>query len=95
MKEQHFAYKISSKNSGLICTYAEIEQDKMHDLLQLIQQDPETGLYWVFKQLEGQPKEPLCIIDCKEQRIYYHYSGDVENLTETIEKLSKQSNRSV
>ncbi|MGQ3888379.1 hypothetical protein ACQUW5_05025 [Legionella sp. CNM-1927-20] len=89
MKEKHFAYKISSNVAGLVCTYAEIEQDKMLDLLHLVQQDTEVGLYWVFKQLDNQPKEPLCIIDCTHKRVYYHYSGEVEDLNDTIKKLSK------
>ncbi|STX30055.1 Uncharacterised protein [Legionella beliardensis] len=89
MKEKHFAYKIKSDAAGLVCTYAEIEKNKMLDLLQLVQKDHEIGLYWVFKQLDNQPKEPLCIIDCSQKRVYYHYSGDVEDLDDTIKKLSK------
>ncbi|HHF7345001.1 TPA: hypothetical protein ACPSKE_000868 [Legionella feeleii] len=89
MKEKHYAYKITSQSSGLLCTHSEIEEEKMLDLLQEIQRNDSEGIYWIFKQLGDQPKEPLCVIDCQHQRIYYHYSGDVEELASTIKKLSK------
>ncbi|WP_019218181.1 hypothetical protein [Legionella tunisiensis] len=89
MKEKHYAYKITSQSSGLLCTHSEIEEEKMLDLLQEIQRSDSEGIYWIFKQLGDQPKEQLCIIDCRHQRIYYHYSGDVEELASTIKKLSK------
>lgn len=89
MKEKHFAYKIYREASRLVCTHYEFEEDKMVDLLKEIRRSPTHGLYWIFKQLNGKPEEALCIIDCSQKRIYYHYSGDVENLDETIEKLSQ------
>ena len=89
MNEKHFAYKIYREASRVVCTHYEFEQDKMLDLLQEIQQSHAEGLYWIFKQLNGKPQEALCIIDCKEQRIYYHYSGEVEKLDDTIKKLSQ------
>ena len=89
MKEQHFAYKITGQSSGLTCSYAEIEEDKMLDLLKEIQNQDHDGVYWVFKQLKDKPKEQLCIIDCKHQRIYYHHSGEVDNIDEVIKKLMK------
>lgn len=92
MKEKHYAYKITSKSSGILCTHSEIEEDKMLDLLKDIKQSGSQGIYWIFKQLDNQPKEPLCIIDCDHQRIYYHYSGDVEDIDATIQKLSKDHN---
>lgn len=89
MKEKHFAYKIISNSSGLVSTCAEIEEDKMLDLLKLIDKDNTIGLYWIFKQLDNKLHEPLCIIDCTHKRVYYHYSGDVEDLEKTIKKLTK------
>ena len=89
MKDKHYAYKITSHSSGLVCTHSEIEEEKMLDLLQEVQRSDSEGIYWIFKQLGDQPKEPLCVIDCLHQRIYYHYSGDVEELASTIKKLSK------
>ncbi|CEG56388.1 hypothetical protein [Legionella fallonii] len=88
MKEKHFAYKITHDSSGLVCTYSEIEEDKMLDLLKEIQNNYSEGIFWIFKQFDVQPKEPLCIIDCTTKRIYYHYSGDVEDLKDTINKLT-------
>lgn len=90
MKEKHFAYKVNSESSGLICSHAEFEEDKMLTLLQEITEANVKGIYWIFKQLENQEKEPLCIIDCYHHRIYYHYSGDVEDLSTTMNKLSKK-----
>lgn len=88
MKENHFAYKIGKNASGLVCTHFEIKKDKMLDLLKEVQKLNDKSLYWIFKQLDNQPEEPLCIIDCSHRRIYYHYSGDVENIDDTIKKLS-------
>ncbi|KTD07751.1 hypothetical protein [Legionella jamestowniensis] len=89
MKEKHFAYKVTSQDSGLVCTQAEFEENKMLDLLKEIQQKHIEGIYWIFKQREDEEQEPLCIIDCYHNRIYYHYSGEVEDITSTIKKLSK------
>ena len=91
MKEKHFAYKIMRESSELICTHSEFEEDKMIDLLKEIQQLHSKGIYWIFKQLEGKPQEALCIIDCSHDRIYYHYSGEVEDIADTIRKLSKKT----
>ncbi len=89
MKEKHFAYKITHNSSGLVCTHSEIEEEKMLDLLKEIQNNNNSdGLFWIFKQFGAQPKEPLCIIDCAKKRIYYHYSGEVEDLKDTIKKLN-------
>ncbi len=90
MKENHFAYKITGDPSGVVCTYAEIEEDKMLDLLKDIQREKSDGIYWIFKQLDNQPKEQLCVIDCKHQRIYYHHSGEVDNISDVIKKLTGQ-----
>ncbi|MDI9817976.1 MULTISPECIES: hypothetical protein [unclassified Legionella] len=89
MKEMHYAYKVTSQSSGLICTQAEFEEDKMLDLLKDIVNTGSEGIYWIFKQLENNPREPLCIIDCYHNRIYYHYSGEVEDIDLMIKKLSK------
>lgn len=89
MKEKHFAYKITSNNAGLVCTHSEIEEDKMLDLLQEIKDEHAEGIYWIFKQLDGKPKQKLCIIDCDHKRIYYHYSGEVDELDDAIKKLTK------
>jgi hypothetical protein len=87
MKERHFAYKITNNASGLVCTYSEIEEDNMLDLLKEIQNNYSEGIFWIFKQFGDQPKEQLCIIDCPKKRIYYHHSGEVEDLKDTIAKL--------
>jgi hypothetical protein len=89
MIEKHFAYKISQDSKGIICSHSEFEEDKMVDLLKEIKLANSVDIYWIFKQRDQEPKEPLCIIDCHYQRIYYHYSGDVENIDEMIKKLSK------
>lgn len=89
MKEKHYAYKVTSQTSGLVCTQAEFEEEKMLDLLKEIQQNHSEGLYWILKQRDSEAMEPLCIIDCYHSRIYYHYSGEVEDITSTIQKLSK------
>ncbi|MBA2648956.1 MAG: hypothetical protein H0U75_05010 [Legionella sp.] len=88
MKEKHFAFKITAGHSNLICTHSEIEEDKMLDLLKEIQDKHKDGLFWIFKQFENGPKEQLCIIDCAANRIYFHYSGEVESIQDAIEKLS-------
>lgn len=90
MKEKHFAYKICRENSGLVCTHFEFEEDKMVDLLNEIKNLHATGIYWIFKQFEDKPQEAMCIIDCSHNRIYYHYSGEVEHIDDTIKKLSKK-----
>ncbi|KTD18811.1 Uncharacterised protein [Legionella lansingensis] len=89
MKEKHYAYKVISKSSGLVCTQAEFTEDKMLDLLIDIQKNRSEGIYWILKQRDDQAQEPLCIIDCYHNRIYYHYSGEVEEIATTIKKLSK------
>ncbi|CEK09155.1 hypothetical protein [Legionella hackeliae] len=91
MKEKHFAFKVTSQASGLVCTQAEFEENKMLDLLKDIQKSHSEGIYWILKQRDNQALEPLCIIDCYQNRIYYHYSGDVEDIATTIEKLSKST----
>ncbi len=88
MKEKHFAYKIARNASGLVCTQSEFEEDNMVDLLKEIRDVHASGIYWIFKQLDGKPQQALCIIDCEHHRIYYHYSGEVEAIEHTIEKLS-------
>jgi hypothetical protein len=90
MNEKHFAYKISKDISGLVCSHHEFEEDMMLDLLKDIEEKHSEGIYWIFKQLQGKPQEALAIIDCSKSRIYYHYSGEVEPIAETIEKLSKK-----
>lgn len=89
MKEKHFAYKISRDSTGLVCNQSEFEEDKMLDVLKDIHNTDTKGIYWIFKQLNGKPQEALCIIDCEHNRIYYHYSGEVESLEDTIKKLSQ------
>jgi len=89
MKEKYFAYKITRESSDLVCTHSEFEEDKMLDLLKEIKQLHATGIYWIFKQLDGRAQEALCIIDCSNNRIYYHYSGDVEDIDVTIKRLSQ------
>ena len=87
MKEKHFAYKIARNSSGLVCTQSEFEEDKMLDLLKEIRDTHARGIYWIFKQLNGKPQEALGIIDCEHNRIYYHYSGEVEDIEHTMQKL--------
>ena len=88
MKEKHFAYKITLPSSSLVCTHAEIEEDKMVDLLKEIQNEHFEGIFWIFKQFGDQPREPLCIIDCAKNRVYYHYSGEVDDLANAIKNLT-------
>lgn len=88
MKEKHFAYKITSDAQGVVWTHTEFSEDKMLDLLKDIEQANSEGIYWIFKQRDNLPKEPLCLIDCANKRIYYHYSGDVEDIDTTIKKLT-------
>ncbi|MGC1182368.1 hypothetical protein [Legionella sp.] len=87
MIENHFAYKITHGNHGFLYPHFELQKEKMVDLLKEIERQHYDGLFWVFKQFDNQPPEQLCIIDCSHNRIYYHYSGDVEDLKETICKL--------
>ncbi|MCL5271852.1 MAG: hypothetical protein M1486_00740 [Gammaproteobacteria bacterium] len=87
MKERHIAYQITEAPSSLMCTHAEIEEDRMLDLLIEIQNEHPDGIFWIFKQFGDLPKEPLSIIDCTHNRIYYHYSGEVEELSDAIRKL--------
>ena len=89
MKEKHFAYKINREPSGLVCTHHEFEEDNMLELLCEIRDSHAKGIYWIFKQLNGKPHEALSIIDCENSRIYFHYSGEVEDLERVIEKLSQ------
>jgi hypothetical protein len=89
MKERHFAYKITKDSSGLICTHAEFAKDRMVDLLKEVKDSNFDGIYWIFKQLDDHPKEQLCIIDSSHGRIYYHYSGEVEDINDLIKKLSR------
>ena len=89
MKEKHFAYKIAIDSSGMVCTQSEFEKDSMLDLLKQINDTHPKGIYWIYKQLDGKPQEALCIIDCEHNRIYYHYSGEVEDITHTLKKLRK------
>ncbi len=91
MKEKHFAYKITKDPSGLICQQSEFEEDKMLDLLKEILDVHARGIYWIFKQLNGKPQEALCIIDCEHNRIYYHYSGEVEDIKDTLRKLTPKA----
>jgi hypothetical protein len=93
MKELHFAYKINRDASGIVCTQFEFEEAKMLDLLIEIQEQQYRGIYWIFKQLQGKPQEALSIIDCGHNRIYYHYSGEVEDIRETIKKLSSKKGK--
>ena len=90
MKEKHFAYKIARNTKGLECTQSEFEADKMVDLLKEIRDVHASGICWIFKQLNGKPQQAICIIDCEQNRIYYHYSGEVEAIEHTIQKLSNQ-----
>ncbi|HAT8620630.1 TPA: hypothetical protein JA993_00400 [Legionella pneumophila] len=90
MKEKHFAYKITLSSTGLVCTHSEIEENRMIDLLKEIKNDDSQAIFWIFKQFDKQPKEQPGIIDCTQNRIYYHYSGEVEKIDEAIEKLSKK-----
>lgn len=87
MKEKHFAYKISRGNFGFLYPHFELQKEKMVDLLKEIRAQHYDGLFWVFKQFDTEPQEQLCIIDCPFNRIYYHHSGSVEDLDETIARL--------
>ena len=88
MKETHFAYKITHAASRIIFTGAEIEEDHMANLLLRIKADTSEAIYWVFKQVDNEPKQQMCIVDRLANRIYYHHSGVVDNLDETIHKLT-------
>lgn len=88
MKEKHYAYKITHSASGLNCPHSALENDKMVDLLKEIESQHVDGFFWVFKQFGDQPQEPLCIIYCTKKRIYFHYSGEVDDLEVAITNLS-------
>lgn len=89
MKEQHYAYKITHGASlGLNCPHNALEKDKMVDLLKEIDNKHNEGIFWIFKQFDDRPQEPLCIIDCAKKRIYFHYSGEVEDLKDAIANLT-------
>ncbi len=88
MKEKHYAYKISHGASGLTCPHLALEKDRMVDLLKEIENQHHDGLFWVFKQFGDQPQEALCLIDCTKKRIYFHYSGEVEDLHDAITNLT-------
>jgi len=88
MRETHFAYEINHTALGLAQTHSELREDKMVDLLKKIEALHSKGIFWVFKQFADLPLERLCIVDCESHRIYYHYSGDVEDLKEAIKRLS-------
>lgn len=87
MKETHFAYKITHSISHLNCSSQPIEEEKMVNLLELIEKDHSECIYWIFKQINDQPKQKLCLVDSSINKIFYHYSGEVEELGATIEKL--------
>lgn len=89
MKEHHFVYKIVGGNSDLVCSHSEFQEDDMLTLLTEVKQSYKEGLLWIFKQFDNKKREPLSIIDCAHQRIYYHYSGDVEPIDHAIKKLSR------
>ena len=88
MSEKHYAYKITHGTSGLNCPHSALENDKMLDLLKEIENQHSDGIFWIFKQFGEQPLEKLCIIDCQRQRIYYHFSGEVDDLKNAIAHLS-------
>lgn len=87
MREKHFAYKITRGTCGFLYPHFEIQKEKMVDLLKEIKKQHYDGLFWIFKQFDEHPQEQLCIIDCSNNRVYYHFSGDVTDLNETIAKL--------
>lgn len=88
MREKHFAYKITRGSCGFLYPHFELQKEKMVDLLKEIEHQHYDGLFWIFKQFDNQPQEQLCIVDCVKNRIYYHYSGNVEDLDETISRLT-------
>lgn len=88
MREKHFAYKITRGSCGFLYPHFELQKEKMVDLLKEIEHQHYDGLFWIFKQFDNQPQEQLCIVDCIKNRIYYHYSGNVEDLDETISRLT-------
>jgi len=90
MKEKYFAYKISINSSGLVCTQQEFEEDKMLDLLKELVIVQDSRIYWIFRQFNNEPQEAFCIIDCEHKRVYYHHSGEVEDVESIIHKLSRQ-----
>lgn len=88
MSEKHIAYRINLTSADLACIHSEFEENKMLDLLKEIKEEHSEGIFWIFKQFDNHPKEPLCIIDCHAGRIYYHYSGEVDDLQKAIENLT-------
>ena len=89
MKETYFAYKIIRETDEFVCSHYEFEEDNMLAVLKDIHSEENKGIYWIFKQRDGKPQEALCLIDCEHKRIYYHYSGEVEQLEDVIQKLSQ------
>jgi hypothetical protein len=89
MTEIHYAYKVEISSDGIESKSSGFQSNKMLHLLTQIQKEPKQGLYWVLKQFENHPKEHLCLVDSGADRIYYHYSGEVESLSEAIARLSK------
>lgn len=87
MKEKHFAYKITRGTCGFLYPHFELQNEKMVDLLKEIESQHYDGIFWVFKQFNNESQEQLCIVDCSKNRIYYHFSGEVEDLQTTINKL--------
>ena len=63
MKEKHIAYKITRDATGLVSTVSQFEEERMLDLLIEIRDLHDTGIYWIFKQLDHQPDEALCVVD--------------------------------
>lgn len=87
MKEKHFAYKIARGTCGFVYPHFELQKEKMLDLLKEIESQHYDGIFWIFKQFDNEEQEPLCIIDCSHNRIYYHYSGEVEDVKVAISRL--------
>lgn len=87
MKERHYGYKITRGTWGFVYPHFELQKEKMVDLLKEIESQHYDGIFWIFKQFDNKPQEQLCIIDCPNNRIYYHYSGDVEDLNIAIARL--------
>lgn len=88
MKETHYAYLLQRDTDGFVAPRFVLQTEKMFDLLKEISSNHHEGLFWVFKQFDAMPQEPLCIIDCAPARIYYHYSGEVEDLKQTMIRLA-------
>lgn len=90
MKEHFYAYEISYNICQMVCTTSEFTEDKMLDILEDIVESHADSLFWILKKSKEQSKTPFSIIDCPNNRIYYHYSGEVEALDETIQKLTQK-----